>query len=58
MVANWAMKLISMFLSQHCLAKFHLDRERQFLFEFSVEKLVLLSFRGNFGKIESEKTEL
>ena len=39
-------------------ANFHLDRERHFLYEFSVEKLVLLSFRGNLGKIESEKTKL
>ena len=39
-------------------ANFHLDRERHFLYEFSVEKLVLLSFRGNLSKIESEKTKL
>ena len=34
---------------------FHLDREHRYLFEFSVEKLVLLSFRGYLGEIESGK---
>ena len=34
--------------------KFHIDRERRFLYELSVEKLVLLSFRGYLGEIESE----
>ena len=37
--------------------KFHLDRER-FLYEFNVQKLVLLSFRGYLGEIESEKKKL
>ena len=35
--------------------KFHIDRERRFLYEFSVEKLGVLSFRGYLGVIESEK---
>ena len=34
---------------------FHLDREHRYLYEFSVEKLVLLIFRGYLGKIESGK---
>ena len=38
--------------------KFHLDRERRFLYEFSVEKLVLLSFRGYLGEIESGKKKM
>ena len=32
---------------------FHLDREHRYLHEFSVEKLVLLSFRGYLVEIES-----
>ena len=32
---------------------FHLDREHRYLCEFSVEKLVLLSFRGYLVEIES-----
>ena len=38
--------------------KFHLDRERRFLHEFSVEKLVLLSFRGYLGEIKSARKKL
>ena len=37
---------------------FHLDREHRYLYEFSVEKLVLLSFRGYLGEIESRKTKV
>ena len=37
---------------------FHLDREHRYLYEFSVEKLVLLSFRGYLGEIESTKKKL
>ena len=37
---------------------FILDRERRFLYEFSVEKLVLLSFRGYLGEIESGKKKM
>ena len=38
--------------------KFHLDRKRWFIYEFSVDKLVFLSFRGYLGEIESgEKNE-
>ena len=37
---------------------FHSDRERRFLFGFSVEKLVFLSFRGCLGEIESRKKSL
>ena len=35
--------------------KFHLDRERRFLYDFSVKKLVLLSFRGYLDEIKYEK---
>ena len=35
--------------------KFHIDRERRFLYELSVEKLVFVNFRGCLGQIESEK---
>ena len=53
------MKLVSMSLSlEHCLPKFHLHRERRFLYEFSVEKMVLVGFRGYLGEIESEKITL
>ena len=37
---------------------FNLDRERRFLYEFSVEKMVLVGFRGYLGEIESEKITL
>ena len=40
---------------QHCLRQSRLDREQQFSYEFSVEKLVLKSFRGYLGEVESEK---
>ena len=36
---------------------FHLDRQRQFSDGLSLEKLVLFSFRGYLGEIESEKIE-
>ena len=35
--------------------KFHLDREHRLLCEFSVQKLMLLRFRGYLGDIESAK---
>ena len=38
--------------------KFHLDRRRQFLYEFSVKKLVFWDFRGYLGEIESGKKRL
>ena len=55
-----AMKLISMFFSlQHCLYQlFTLIGNDDFMYEFSVEKLVLFSFRGNLGEIEPEKKSL
>ena len=37
---------------------FYLDRERRYLHEFCVDKLVLLSFGGYLGEMESEKKEL
>ena len=37
---------------------FYLDRERRYLQEFGVDKLVLLSFGGYRGEIESQKKEL
>ena len=37
---------------------FELDREHRYLYEFSVEKLVLLSFRGYLGDIESGKKKV
>ena len=37
---------------------FHLDREHRYLYEFSVEKFVLLSFRGYLGEIESQRKKL
>ena len=43
--STWVFSIISI--------RFHLDRERRFLYEFSVEKLVLTSFRGYLGEIES-----
>ena len=36
----------------------HLDRKRQFLYEFSVKKLVFWGFRGYLGEIEFEKKRL
>ena len=35
---------------QHCLHQIHLDWERRYLYELSVEKLVLSSFRGYLGE--------
>ena len=55
------MKLISMFLPllfSIASTKFHLDRERRVLYEFSVEKFVLLSFGGYVGVIDSKKKNL
>ena len=37
---------------------FHLDREHRYLYEFSVEKFVLLSFREYLGEIESGKKKV
>ena len=54
------MQLTSMVLlesSSIVSTKFQLDRERRYLQGFCVEKLVLLSFRGYLGEIESEKKE-
>ena len=47
---------IDVFLESSALSptNFHFDRERRFLYKFSLEKLVLLSFRGYLGGIESE----
>ena len=38
--------------------KIHLDRKRQYFYEFSVKKLVFWRFRGYLGEIESEKKRL
>ena len=57
-VANWAIKPCSMFLSlQHCLRQISPWSGTTILYELSVEKLVLLSFRGYLGEIESEKNK-
>ena len=46
----------SLFFSSLVSTKFRLDRERgYFSQEFCVEKLVLTSFRGYLGEIESER---
>ena len=37
---------------------FHLDREHRYLYEFSVEKLVLSYFRGYLGEIEPGKKKV
>ena len=49
-VFPWCLSIVS--------TKFHIDRERRFLYEFSVEKLVFLSSPGYIGEIESEKKKL
>ena len=38
--------------------KFHLDRKRQYLYDYSVKKLVFLVFRGYLGEIESRKKKV
>ena len=47
--------LVSLALSP---TNFHLDRERRYLYEFSLQKLVLLRFRGYLGEIDSGEKKL
>ena len=48
-------RIVDVLESSIVSTKFHVDRERRVLYEFSVEKLVLLSFGGYLGDIEWEK---
>ena len=45
-IGLWHLYRRSPFVVSIVSTKFHIDRERQFLYEFSLEKLVFLSFSG------------
>ena len=52
-IGHWNLHRCSSWVFSIASTKFHLDRERRFSYEFIVEKLVLLSFHGYLGEIES-----
>ena len=57
---GWRVRRWNLYRCSPCVfsiasTKFHIDRERRFLYEFIVEKLVFWGFRGYLGESESEK---